>query len=169
MKLKAKFIGKPVDRDDLKAGDLTLIDDGQTLMLALVTQQAQGRGLVLLREWHAESGQTYPCRVDFDAVSMRHVRLIDEELSIEPITREPDAVFAMQEYNAPNGELWVLKDDFGVRVKQSMVNGTWSLISGKKFEPQSQDHPFHLVSAWRLVWRSGDDELTLCEFGKPAK
>ena len=68
MQLTAKFIGTPVKRSDLQAGDIALLQDHNSLMLVLVTQEPDKLGMILLNEWSERTNDEAPHLLNFDAI-----------------------------------------------------------------------------------------------------
>lgn len=135
-------------------------------MLVLVVQITDELAYLVLNEWNASHADGCPHIVWASGVSTPNARYVSGDISVEPITLETSAVFAIGDAPAHNGALCVLGDgDAAIQIKVKSDHSYWSLRTGERMTlPQNQPH--HWLSAWRLVWRDGDDTVTLCEIGK---
>tara|TARA_R110000787_G_scaffold238691_4_gene344907 strand:+ start:12911 stop:13420 length:510 start_codon:yes stop_codon:yes gene_type:complete len=168
MQLTAKFIGTPVKRSDLQAGDIALLQDHNSLMLVLVTQEPDKLGMILLNEWSERTNDEAPHLLNFDAIHTYDIRRIDSELTVEPLTRTAEHVLSLPNNEPQNGGISILEDDdFVLRVVHKIHHHFYSLQTGVRSE-YPEGVPHHEMSAWRLVWRDGEDSVTLCEFGVTA-
>ena len=170
MKFKTKFFGTPIELADAKFGDLLVSNDENTARLLLVVKGSQGdqRGAVLA-EWGVPSRIPVPyAGAVVHIIDQNHMlRRIDGDIIVQPLGDEADDSLLRQQM--ANGALAIFHGgEIGIRIAPDQGSTMWSIKTGDMIDMSNAPSKYWM-SKWKLLWRDGDDTITLAEFNGVVK
>ena len=162
MRTRLRFRGEIVPASSVHLGDLVVIEQGQSDLLAIRVTIGHTNYALVLSQLGEDSPRPTPYLVVFDALAAdtTPVRRITGELVIEPRSREIQHVLSVrQEMPIPNGGIAALHGGgTGIHVETKDGPVVFDLGSGRVVERPA----LHAIGHWRLLWVDGEHDIELC-------
>jgi hypothetical protein len=182
MTITTRFIGHMARMQDVQPGTLYLHDEGTATYLILTASSKAAdeedddddKLALILAQWPPSGSSNFFTGKLPDTASIHNfqnmqgmVRVVTGSVTIEP-AKLGDPMFAPRKGHNYHGALIDLGgSQHGIMVHDDKGRPhVWALQSGAFVKPRSH-FDFIAPNGWRLVWRDGDDEVTLATFTPP--